>query len=90
MCPGGHRIKGIFLMEEELIRYIAENLVNDPSQVSLKRRKKGRTIILELHVGPNDMGRVIGKNGRVANAMRALLRSSQGGRGHQRIILEIE
>lgn len=77
-------------MEEDLIRYIAENLVNDPSQVQLSTRRKGRTTILELHVAPDDMGRVIGKSGRVANAMRALLRAADKSRGHKRIILEIE
>lgn len=77
-------------MEEELVRYIAENLVNDPSKVELSTRKKGRNVIVELHVAPNDMGRVIGKSGRVANAMRALLRAAGDERGRKRIILEIE
>jgi predicted RNA-binding protein YlqC (UPF0109 family) len=76
-------------MEEELIRFIAENLVNDPEQVRINSRNKGRTVIIELGVSPDDMGRVIGKNGRVANAMRALLRASDS-RGRQRYILEIE
>jgi len=76
-------------MEEELIRYIAENLVNDPSKIEVKERRKGRTTILELNVAPDDMGRVIGKSGRVANAMRSLLRATDK-RGHRRIILEIE
>lgn len=75
--------------EDELVRYIAVNLVNDPEQVEVKRRKKGRNVILELSVAPNDMGRVIGKSGRVANAMRALLRASSTD-SRRRIILEIE
>lgn len=77
-------------MEEDLIRYIAENLVNDPSQVKLETRKKGRNIIIELNVASDDMGRVIGKSGRVANAMRSLLRAADRSRGKKRIILEIE
>lgn len=77
-------------MEEDLIRYIAENLVNDPSQVKLETRRKGRNIIVELNVAPDDMGRVIGKSGRVANAMRSLLRAADRSRGKKRIILEIE
>lgn len=77
-------------MEDELIRYIAENLVNVPEEITVNRRKKGRTVVLELHVAPEDMGRVIGKSGRVANAMRALLRATDTSRGRQRIILEIE
>ena len=77
-------------MEEDLIRYIAENLVNDPSQVKLETHKKGRNIIIELNVASDDMGRVIGKSGRVANAMRSLLRAADRSRGKKRIILEIE
>jgi predicted RNA-binding protein YlqC (UPF0109 family) len=77
-------------MEEELIKYIAENLVNDPARVAIETRKKGRNIIIELNVAPEDMGRVIGKSGRVANAMRALLRAADPSNGRNRIILEIE
>lgn len=76
-------------MEEELIRYIAENLVNDAEQVSLNTKNKGRTIVVELNVAPDDMGRVIGKSGRVANAMRALLRAATD-QQRKRVILEIE
>lgn len=77
-------------MEEDLVQYIAENLVNDPSQVKVNKRKKGRNIILELSVASDDMGRVIGRSGRVANAIRALLRASDKRRGRGRMILEIE
>jgi len=76
-------------MEEDLIRYIAENLVNNPDEITLNTQKKGRTTILELHVAPDDMGRVIGKSGRVANAMRALLRASSN-QSRARFVLEIE
>lgn len=74
-------------MQEDLVQYIAENLVNNPAEVQVNRREAGRTTVLELSVAQNDMGRVIGKNGRVANAMRALLRATNR-RG--RIVLEIE
>lgn len=78
-------------MEEELIRYIAENLVNDPTKVSIKRRESGRNIVLELNVASEDMGRVIGRNGRVANAMRSLLRAvTEDEQRGKRVILEIE
>jgi predicted RNA-binding protein YlqC (UPF0109 family) len=78
-------------MEEDLIRYIAENLVSDPEGVTLKRRDAGRNIILELRVAQGDMGRVIGKSGRVANAMRSLLRAmTEDDRRGRRVILEIE
>lgn len=77
---------------EELISYIAKSLVNDPSQVKVRRRVTQSAIVLELKVAPEDVGRVIGKDGRVANAMRTLLRVADhsGGRGRgKRVILEI-
>ncbi len=78
-------------MEEDLIRYIAENLVNDPEGVTLNRRDAGRNVILELRVAQGDMGRVIGKSGRVANAMRSLLRAmTEDDHRGRRVILEIE
>jgi len=76
-------------VEKELVEYIAQNLVNDPSAVEVNSRRAGSSTILELHVAKNDMGRVIGKNGRVANAIRSLLRASNTERNH-RIILEID
>lgn len=76
-------------MSRELVEYIAENLVNDPSQVQLKEKKTSSSIILELRVAKSDMGRVIGKQGRVANAIRSLLRVTAT-KEDIRIILEID
>ena len=76
------------LMEKELVEYIAKNLVNDPEKVTVKQRKTSSAIILELKVAREDMGRVIGKQGRVANAIRSLLKASNQDR--RRIILEID
>ncbi len=58
---------------KELIEYIARSLVDDPTQVSVEQYRRGSTFEFKLHVAKEDMGRVIGKNGRVANAMRVLL-----------------
>jgi predicted RNA-binding protein YlqC (UPF0109 family) len=58
----------------ELIEYIARSLVDDPTQVNLQQKRRGATINFRLQVAKEDMGRVIGKGGRVANAMRTLLR----------------
>lgn len=76
-------------IEEELVEYIAQNLVNDPSQVQVKSRRTSSSTILELNVAPDDMGRVIGKQGRVANAIRSLLRVIAK-RKNTRIILDID
>ncbi|HBY07767.1 MAG TPA: RNA-binding protein [Chloroflexi bacterium] len=59
---------------EELVGYIARSLVDDPTQVDIRQFQRGPTTIFELTVAKEDMGRVIGKNGRVATAMRTLLR----------------
>jgi predicted RNA-binding protein YlqC (UPF0109 family) len=59
---------------EALIDYIARSLVDDPTQVVIYQQKRGSSVNFELTVAQNDMGRVIGKGGRVATAMRTLLR----------------
>lgn len=73
---------------KELIEYIAKSLVDDPSQVRVTEIKQGASTILELEVAQEDMGRVIGRNGRVANAMRTLVRVVAAKEG-QRITLDI-
>ncbi len=77
-------------MEENVVLYIAKNLVNKPDEVNVRRIEKDRTVILKLNVASEDMGRVIGKNGRVANAVRSLLRAAADPRNRQRIVLDIE
>lgn len=78
---------------EDLVGYIAKSLVNDPSQVRVRQRNTNSATVIELRVAPEDMGRVIGREGRVANAIRALLRVAdrhqQGERQRKHIILEI-
>ena len=59
---------------KKLIEYIARTLVDDPNQVQVRQEKAGGKYRLELRVAKEDMGRVIGKGGRVANSMRVLLR----------------
>lgn len=73
---------------KELVEYIAKSLVDDPSQVTVTEIQGATSVILELHVGPEDMGRVIGKQGRVANAIRTLLRVIAAKQG-KRVTLEI-
>jgi predicted RNA-binding protein YlqC (UPF0109 family) len=58
---------------KELVEYIAKSLVDDPAAVEVTEIPSGSAIVLELRVAPEDMGRVIGKSGRVANAIRVLL-----------------
>ena len=73
---------------KDLIKFIACSLVNDPTQVQIEQTGQGQAIHLELKVAKEDMGRVIGKNGRVANAMRTLLRVAAA-RSGKRVTLDI-
>ena len=71
-----------------LIEQLAKALVDDPAQVSVNQVEEGTESVLELTVGPNDMGRVIGKQGRTARAMRNLLGAASL-KFHKRYALEI-
>lgn len=65
----------------ELVRYIAESLVIDKDRVSVDAIERDRTVVLELRVAPDDMGRVIGRQGRIAKAIRTVVKSATGGAG---------
>jgi uncharacterized protein len=71
-----------------LVEYMAQALVDNPDSVRVNEVAGPHSITLELHVGSDDVGRVIGKGGRVANAMRNLLRVAAL-RDGKRITLEI-
>lgn len=74
---------------KELIEFIAASLVDDPTQVRVSQMRHGSNVTLKLRVAKEDMGRVIGKNGRVANAMRLLLRVAAAQEG-KRVTLDVE
>jgi predicted RNA-binding protein YlqC (UPF0109 family) len=73
---------------KELIEYIARSLVNSPTEVRVREFRRGSQMNIELQVAKEDMGRVIGKKGRVANAMRILLRVAASKRG-KRVNLDV-
>jgi predicted RNA-binding protein YlqC (UPF0109 family) len=73
---------------KELIEYIARSLVDDPTRVQVSQRKKGESTEIALKVAQEDMGRVIGRNGRVANAIRILLQVAAA-RDGKRAFLQI-
>ncbi|MGB9299217.1 MAG: KH domain-containing protein [Anaerolineae bacterium] len=73
---------------KELVEYMAKLLVDNPDQVEVTEVTATRSAIFELRVAREDMGRVIGKQGRVANAMRTLLKVAAAKQG-KRAILEI-
>jgi predicted RNA-binding protein YlqC (UPF0109 family) len=73
---------------EELVEYLARSLVDRPDDVRVARTERDGAVVLELYVAPEDVGKVIGRQGRIARALRTLVRAS-GGRRNQRALLEI-
>jgi predicted RNA-binding protein YlqC (UPF0109 family) len=72
----------------ELLEVIAKNLVDYPDKVQVTETENERTLVLELKVAPEDMGKVIGKQGRIAKAIRTLVKAS-GVHEDKKIIVEI-
>lgn len=68
---------------KDLIEYVARSLVDDPTQVQVYESRRGAITKIRLKVAKEDMGRVIGRKGRVANAMRALLNVAAAQQGKQ-------
>ncbi|MDA3918139.1 MAG: KH domain-containing protein [Deltaproteobacteria bacterium] len=73
---------------QELIKHIAQALVDNQDEVDVKEIKAQQTIVLELRVAKEDLGKVIGKKGRTAQAMRTIL-SCASAKKQKRVILEI-
>jgi len=73
---------------QELIDFIARSLVDDPMAVHVTQGRRGSNVELRLQVSKEDMGRIIGRSGRVANAMRILLRVAAAREG-KRATLDI-
>ena len=73
---------------KELVTYVAKNLVDDPDAVTVEQYDNNGETILELHVAQADMGKVIGRQGRIAKEIRTLVRSV-GQRTGKRVFVEI-
>lgn len=71
-----------------LVEYIAKSLVDEPDEVSVREVVSQQSVVLQLKVAPGDMGKIIGKQGRVAKSMRALLKVAAA-RERKRVVLEI-
>lgn len=61
---------------EELVRYVARSLVDNPDAVDVREVEGPESTIIELRVAPEDMGKVIGKQGRIAKAIRAVVKAA--------------
>jgi predicted RNA-binding protein YlqC (UPF0109 family) len=72
----------------DLVEYLARRLVEHPDAVSVEEVDEDGALVVRLRVAPDDVGRVIGRGGRIARALRTLVRAS-GARGDRRVLLEI-
>ncbi len=61
---------------KELVEVMAKALVDNPDEVVVTERTEGRSIVVELRVAPSDMGKVIGKQGRIAKAIRGVVKAA--------------
>jgi len=74
---------------KELVEYVAKVLVDQPDHVQVEAVEDATTTTLKLRVAPGDLGRVIGKQGRTARAIRTLLHATAA-RAKRRVVLEIQ
>ena len=72
-----------------LLEVIAKALVDQPDEVTVIERETEDALILELHVAPGDMGKVIGKQGRIAKAIRTVVKASVD-KGDKKIVVDIQ
>jgi len=75
-------------MEKDLVEYIVKSLVDDPTAVNVAVVEGEKSTILELRVAANDIGKVIGKHGRIAKAIRTVLQAATA-KGGKHTVLEI-
>lgn len=71
----------------ELVEVLCKALVDQPDQVDVRETEDERTVIIEVRVAPSDMGKVIGKQGRIAKAIRTLVKSASV-RSNKRVTVE--
>ena len=71
---------------EEALAYLARKLVSKPDEVRVVRVEREDAVMLELHVAPEDVGKVIGKGGRIARSLRTLVRTSGAKTGERRFL----
>ena len=72
----------------ELVEVIAKALVDDPDSVVVSERQDGKTTVIEIRVADNDMGKVIGKQGRIAKAIRSVVKAAAA-KEEKRVVVDI-
>ncbi len=74
----------------ELVKKIAKSLVDNPDQVTVNEVEREQSLIIELRVAPEDMGKVIGKQGRIAKAIRTVVKAAaNANKENKKVIVEI-
>ena len=73
---------------KELVEVVAKALVDNHDELYLTEKKEGKNIVLELHVAASDMGKVIGKQGRIAKAIRSVVKAASS-KDNTRVDVEI-
>ena len=73
---------------KELVEVIAKSLVENPDEVVVTETEKDDAVVIELKVGPSDMGKVIGKQGRIAKAIRSVVKAAAS-KEEKKVIVEI-
>jgi predicted RNA-binding protein YlqC (UPF0109 family) len=72
----------------EIVEYLAKRLVDEPDAVRVEEVERDGAVVIQLYVAPDDVGKVIGRQGRIARALRTIVRASAARRDH-RVLLEI-
>ena len=72
----------------ELLEWVARRLVDEPDAVRVETEKREDVVVFRLYVAPDDVGKVIGRQGRMARALRSIVRAA-GARAEERYVLEI-
>ena len=75
-------------MTAELVEYLARQLVDEPDAVRVEQVERDDALVIQLYVAEDDLGKVIGRGGRIARALRTVVRAS-GAREDRRVLLEI-
>ena len=73
---------------KDLVEVIAKSLVDNPDEVVVTQKEEGKNITIELHVAASDMGKVIGKQGRIAKAIRSVVKAASS-KDNKRVDVEI-
>lgn len=73
---------------KELVEVIAKSMVENPDEVVVTEKQGGKTLVIELKVAPSDMGKVIGKQGRIAKAIRSVVKAAAS-REDKKVVVDI-